>query len=381
MSRVLASLCLGLLIIVSVRGTAAQGVQSLFPIIENDKWGLIDWNGKIVVPAQFDWVGDAWEGPSYMGERAYPWKSYPLRDELIVVMVGSKFGYIDRNGSIVIKPQFGAAHSFSQGLARVRAGNGRWGYIDRSGNLVIAPQFGEFIVGAPEDFSEGLALASGCTAPCPSEVWGFIDRKGDFAIKPQFIDATPFSEGLAAVAVGSPMTHKRMGYIDVTGKIVIPPKFDAAERFSEGLAVIQATGRFGYIDRSGGVVISPQFDEAGYFSEGLAPVNVGGLWGYIDRRGVKVIWPQFFRALHFSEGLAAVKIKTSAYTNVEGVFNVEGPFVGYIDRSGAMVIKPQFLEGFGFSDGRALVKLYDPNGALRSGYIDRSGKFVWGPVR
>ena len=51
-----------------------------------------------------------------------------------------KSGYIDKMGSMVIKPQFDAVGRFSEGLAEVKKG-GKWGYIDKTGSFVIKPQF------------------------------------------------------------------------------------------------------------------------------------------------------------------------------------------------------------------------------------------------
>jgi hypothetical protein len=65
-------------------------------------------------------------------------------EDLAPVAVGvgknQKWGYVGKDGKIVIKPFFGEADSFSEGLAKVRM-NGMYGYIDRSGEFIIDPQF------------------------------------------------------------------------------------------------------------------------------------------------------------------------------------------------------------------------------------------------
>ncbi|WP_161768763.1 WG repeat-containing protein, partial [Picosynechococcus sp. NKBG042902] len=67
------------------------------------------------------------------------------------VLVGDRLGYINKEGMIVINPQFDQIRPFSEGLAAVRVGD-RWGYIDKEGTMVINPQFD-----SAEPFSEGLA--------------------------------------------------------------------------------------------------------------------------------------------------------------------------------------------------------------------------------
>ena len=62
----------------------------------------------------------------------------------------TSYGYIDRAGKVIIRPQFGEAHAFSDGLAAVRTKKttvwergDTWGYIDRLGNDQVGAVFNE----------------------------------------------------------------------------------------------------------------------------------------------------------------------------------------------------------------------------------------------
>jgi len=95
------------------------------------------------------------------------------------VQAGGKWGFIDKAGKYVIKPQFDDAWQFSEGLAPVKLEN-RWGFIDKAGKYVINHQFDEAWW-----FSEGLApVKSGSK-------WGFIDKAGRYVIRPQFENINP----------------------------------------------------------------------------------------------------------------------------------------------------------------------------------------------
>jgi len=82
--------------------------------------------------------------------------------------------------------------------------NGKWGYIDRTGKVIIRPQFEDAYY-----FSEGLAAVK------LGDKLGYIDKTGRFVIKPQFNHAWDFSEGLARVTIGG-----KDGYINKTGKYI-----------------------------------------------------------------------------------------------------------------------------------------------------------------
>ena len=64
-------------------------------------------------------------------------------NQLISVEVAGKWGYIDKTGKMVIKPQFDDAFNFEENdWARVKV-NDKYGYIDKSGKMIIEPWFEE----------------------------------------------------------------------------------------------------------------------------------------------------------------------------------------------------------------------------------------------
>jgi hypothetical protein len=273
----------------------------------------------------------------------------------------SIYGFINAKGEVIIKPQYSSAGDFSEGLAGVcgdSSTKSKCGFIDETGKAVVELQFDSVGI-----FSQGLASVS---------VGGRCGYSGDFVARPQFSGAKFFSDGLGAVQDG-----RVWGFVDKQGKTVINPRFDDVALFSDGLAPARdESGKWGYIDKKGIFTIRPQFDLAYSFSEGLAAVrNNKSKWGFIDTSGRFVIEAQFdeVRAIGykeanigeislsygFSEGLAAI--------NVSGSRDSEK--TGYIDKTGKFVINPQFCFGDNFKGGVARV--------CGLAYIDRTGKEIW----
>ncbi|PYS59736.1 MAG: hypothetical protein DMF74_20580 [Acidobacteria bacterium] len=277
-------------------------------------------------------------------------------------------GFIDETGRLTIPPLNSRTHygSFHEGLATY-SDNG-WGFINRQGQIVIPAKFYE-----ASDFSEGLAVVR----LSEKHQFGYINQNGDLAIPGPFDWAGDFHNGLAAVK----LSKDRYGFIDKTGAVVLSAKEwrDVAD-FSEGLASVKVevadsvylgskAENYGYIDRTGKFVIAPRFDRVDKFSEGLALFFQTGKhsgYGFIDLKGRVVINPDFAGGKSFSEGLAAMAIKSSDDKTVWGYINGEGQWI----------IKPQFQNANSFNGDLAAVNC-DEYGAYCQTYIDRAGNIRW----
>lgn len=130
---------------VSAMGNGVAAVKS------DNKWSLIDTNGKKVTKDKYDSVVMDSKGIVCRNDRVFAKQNgyYYLFDSkgnkvvktkfddarlfaddgYAAVCVDGKWGFVDKDGKQMIKPQFNEAHSFSNGLAAVRFTNG-WGYVD-----------------------------------------------------------------------------------------------------------------------------------------------------------------------------------------------------------------------------------------------------------
>ena len=128
-----------------------------------------------------------------------------LSENRVIIRENGKYGFVDKNGNVVIEPQFDDAWYFSEGRAAVKVGKKR-GYIDEMGNMVIPPQFGW-----AGFFREGMSAVS------DGHKNGFIDRSGRLVIGFQFDHVWPFEDGKAKVNIGS-----ETFYIDKEGNYLGP---------------------------------------------------------------------------------------------------------------------------------------------------------------
>lgn len=286
---------------------------------------------------------------------------------------GGRFGYVDRTGRIVIPPTFAYAQPFEDGHALVVEPGGDQAIVDPSGKRVGA------VPRCPEEFgcypdlqevSQGRIMfgqPGGCTDG------GYMDMNGKVVIKPRFKIATRFSEGLAWVANDKfpDAPHDwRWFCIDRSGGRKFPVHFRQVCPFAEGFAAVQNEAkRWCHVDTESKVLADQFWDNADKFSEGLAFVCGGGFRGYIDRTGRRVIAlpAGAGRGEPFSNGLALFEIRGGS----------DGPTKsGYIDRSGKVVVGPVFGYGHGFSEGLAFFTTTNSDGEdVKKGFIDATGRY------
>lgn len=273
---------------------------------------------------------------------------------LSLTRLGSKYGYMNKQGEIVIEPQFDFAGSFVEGLAIARKDDDIF-YINKTGEVAFYPP--DFTSGL-SNFSEGLVVLR----LRETNQNGVIDKQGNLVFQTEHFIRS-FSEGLALFTT----SDRKHGFVDTTGKVVIAPQPYELSSFYGGRASILKDGEYGFIDQTGNIVIEPQFAEIQPFSEGLAAVKVGEMWGFIDSQGNQVIAPQFDTAQSFSEGLAGVsKDGKWFYINPQGAVAIQGDF-RVVEYAQKQAIEP-------FSGGVAAVRLGE-----RAGFIDQTGKFVIAP--
>jgi hypothetical protein len=266
---------------------------------DSPKYGFIKEDGKYAINATYKYAtsfhdGLAWvvkensapEAITKDGKTAFTLKqadevqifSEGLAAFSLIDSSGSKWGFVDENGTTVINPQFSSCGMFSEGLCPVRNSEGKWGYVDKKGTLKISYQFQS----AYKFENEKAVVESG-------DKFGVIDDNGKFIINPQFSRMT--SDGDLFMVY----QDDKWGWCDKEGKFIINAQFENAFPFGESdLAAVKSGKEYGYVNREGKFEINPQFKMALPFIDGLAAISNGnGEIGFIDFKGKFVINPQF----------------------------------------------------------------------------------------
>ena len=251
------------------------------------KWGYIDHSGRIVVQPKYDYADRFSEGVAHVANTY----SERIGNETITY-IGGAAKYIDKQGNVISLPVTG--DTFSEGLAIAdiqpkRPGVehnsmdvSKAGYIDKAGRFRIQPR-----AWVPYQFSEGLARVRAGDR----DEWGYINHAGKIVIRMIYESAGDFHEGLARVKLGT------MGFVNRSGVLAIRPRFEAVGNFSGAFASACVEDKAsvyhlkcGYIDKTGRWAIEPAFIFIlGDFKGELAFACTSEKCGYINRSG-KYVW-------------------------------------------------------------------------------------------
>ena len=314
--------------------------QPLAAVCKDGRWGYINTSGAIVIPCQFEDVGDFHEGFAYVSN-------------------GDGKGFINLQGEIVVPCQFEDVGDFHEGFAKVSNDNG-YGFINTQGEIVVPCQFYD-----ASDFYDGIAIVRDRGKDLEYKL---INSRGEDVIPDQFFQISDFSDGLAW-AIKDEETY---GFIDTKGVFtyVDLQLYDSVNPFHEGLSQVLKDFKYGFINAQGEIGIPCHFDDAGDFHEGLAWVETDDSYGFINTRGELQIPYQFELVEDFHEGLARIakpeKVKDAVVSNLSRMV-----FKEFINPDGKIVLTSPYEINGDFHNGFARVK---NNG--KEGFIDRTGKLV-----
>lgn len=313
-----------------------------------DKYGVINTNGKIVIPFMYD---DLIIDDSY------------IRVKLVERQFGShkeKWGLYDHKGNLLIRPKYAEMNESHNGLIAAMREDGTWGYISATGSTEII-----FRYVYAEDFKNGLARVKVPYWLSKKDLYAIIDKSGEYVISPA--DYNSYEYGLIRIdksnrattivpkdkyssyeKVGSKFVrvvhNGKYGMINAEGREIISPVYDYVSApssdgiiivekdgksgvvdargvftfnlskrfekiygFNEGFSRFLLKGKFGFMDRYGNVYISPQYPETGEISDSMVNIVIKGKWGYLDYKENLKVQPYYEQAFPFENGIAVVK--------------------------------------------------------------------------
>ncbi|MBB1597984.1 WG repeat-containing protein [Achromobacter sp. UMC46] len=170
-------------------------------VLKDDKLGLIDTDGRELMPCVLDEVWSYAQG-------------------LAMARVGTQMGFVDNQGAWAISPRFESAGDFSPGGLAPAYEGGKWGLIDRRGAWTVPPQW--------EDINWDDALHAYVTQR--GDLYGLVDKQGLQVLDASYAAMGPVDAAADAAALWA---HDQMrvrvltddgkrGIVDGRGEAIVP---------------------------------------------------------------------------------------------------------------------------------------------------------------
>lgn len=266
--------------------------MKLYPVIAGGKYGFMNTQGKLMIPAMYNEVG-------------------PFQEGLAVVSKDDKFGIVDKKNQMIVDFQYDEILEFVQNRAIVRKGE-KYGVIDRLGKLVFPLVFDD--ISFTGNFYDTQKDEKIRMYDLNFQEVAYVE---DVAIEPnkfkltnwqnpayEFIGDLDLTSNRAVVKV---KVTGQLNYIDSTGKLMLTNSLEwfpdalSVAKFYNGFAVYRKKEKYGLIDINGKVVQKNVYESSGPFT-GFWPVKDKGNWALLDVKG-KVILPFEYDFIRFMPDL------------------------------------------------------------------------------
>lgn len=312
----------------------------LFIAKKNDKYGVIDIDGHIIVSIE-------WDDLSLFGANQYK------------VERNSKFGLFDSYGirlTEVIYDDLKYLDSYKSIYQR----NNRYGLLDYKYQEVTEPIFTSYI--NLDKFYIGVADEIG---------WGIYSYEGEEII-PMVNNWVPvrssnIPEGLLLVK-----ENGNYGLMSVDNKIVLAPKYPLFHKFEDyGVVIKLKAGGENYIGvvdiSTGKYIVQTIYEKIQYLDKyGYFKVKKNGKWGAINSQG-KIVYPCQYGPLEINKivkkipvdnaGLASIEKNKTLYQYYKALYYLE---ISYFSKAKS-IIKKLFESSDSFAKEKAEILMYQYN--------------------
>ncbi|GCC52191.1 membrane protein [Chryseotalea sanaruensis] len=280
-----------------------------FFIARNSKAGLINENGKIILPLTFDSVivdkrfvfasnQNNWQIYSLEGKRLSE-RSYQQidnRNELVHVKRKSFWGALKENGKELIACVYDSILDSNATHLSIKF-KGGYGIIDSQEQWLVSPQnFPLMLVNQERYIVKDGALL---TLKDFNHLVYYFTNNPITITHEGLLEKTSIGELWQVTFTGIVTKLQQVGTNQVS----------EVEEEHEGYRAIRKDGKWGFVDALGRLRIPNRYDKVQYFAEGLAPFSLRSKWGFLNKEDEIIIHPTYEDAKPFVNGFSVVMLK------------------------------------------------------------------------
>lgn len=229
---------------------------------------------------------------------------FPCFDQgLAEVRINGKSGLVNRQGKIVVPPKFDIAMAFNSEIALVSLNaKGNWRPETYKNMLLMFDPVRLYSIASAslgdqefevEKFNPLERKYIWATKPGERN-FGLLKPDGTWKISPRFWMVQSLNDERAIVCIGENRSpEQRCGAVDPEGEMAVPLRPWFLSYWRNGLGIARMDGKSALLDKSGNIVGGRYFDavEAAWQGD-ISKVLLDGQWMGIDRQGKIVANPE-----------------------------------------------------------------------------------------
>jgi len=353
---------------------------NLLPIKIDQKWGLIDGNGNIVMEPKYDLIGTRFGSQRFVGSR--------LTTAYITVQLDGKIGLVNTQGQEVLAPLFDEViESFPDSIFTVKS----------EGKLLVVNAQGETIFDGKYEEVVPISGIRNFYIIRENGKYGLLKKGEDYIIPNEypFLQVHQSRQPFLEFKTETSAKRNQLGLVNFENKIILPAEFDSIRMVNQNLFLtkndffelrnaenkvliskkdkwsevkILSTSFISFssnlekkteiysLKSQAFIDIKTDFDEFARFRSNFLLGKKDGKFGLIDTLGNEVIPPRYSQIMHL-EGDTLFKVKKFLW----GVYNIKQGLITTINYNKINPFRENFAE----------VKVQG-----KSGLINRKGQEV-----
>ena len=216
------------------------GIQDRFIAVRNGKVGFVNRFDDEVIEAKYQHVWNFYNGHA-------------------AVQQNNKVGLIDLNGKVVVPIIYKGVTYFDKGVALAMPDDHKTIFIDTTGQQIVTYAF-DIVIDNTQRRTNNSRFKTICE---PLNLFGRVDGIYEF----QFSDDLISVAKRDTIKVNNYPVELKYGYMNSKGRLVIDFLFSETTPFKYGLAIVKFEDFYGMIDTTGNWIIDPIYSKLESFNQ------------------------------------------------------------------------------------------------------------------
>lgn len=289
-------------------------VASYYPVYTNEKWGVIDQTGKIIVEPTYDeiitipdtktdlficvydvdYTNDTYKTKVIDSKNKEKFTGYDLvevienkdsnnilwyEEDVLRVKKDNKYGLIDYNGKEILPTEYDSIEAL-EGVKNslIIKKEEKIGLCDNQGNIIIEPEYKE-IKAIGDDYKNGYVVINS------DNKYGLVDFTKQVILETKYEEVKPVVSSNMYIV----KEDGKLKVIDKDLETLFENKFDDVKQLNSENIIFVKNKKYGIMNTKGEITTKAEYDNIEYIFDNYYIAKKSGKYGIIDVNNEKIV--------------------------------------------------------------------------------------------